>query len=80
MADGMKHPNVLLKIGFVNDKVEERLAAYKVRYLFSLSFSFIFSLCFLFIFLIFSLLPLISSHSSFSRCMLLSSFPFYHTS
>jgi 5'-nucleotidase len=29
MAEGVKHPNVILKIGFVNDKVEERLEAYR---------------------------------------------------
>lgn len=32
MADGIKDPNVILKIGFVNDKVEERLEAYKAVY------------------------------------------------
>ena len=29
MAEGVKDAQVLLKIGFVNDKVEQRLEAYK---------------------------------------------------
>lgn len=29
MVVGLKHPNVVLKIGFINDKVEERMEAYK---------------------------------------------------
>lgn len=29
MVEGLKNPNVVLKIGFVNDKVRDRLDAYK---------------------------------------------------
>jgi 5'-nucleotidase len=32
MAEGVKDPQTLLKIGFINDKVEDRIEAYKKVY------------------------------------------------